>query len=130
MNVTRTIIAWPPMPLVGVANGILRQFFLLEHFSDFSAHQISTLSLIALLTVYIAIVFKRLSIKSCEDAWLTGTCWALFTILFELAMGRFLSHLSFTEMLAAYDLMSGNLWSLVPLALFITPVVFYKLLLS
>jgi len=128
MDLTRTVIAWLPMPFIGVANGILRQFFLLKYFNDFNAHQVSTLSLIVFLVVYIAIVFKKLSITSSKSAWLTGACWAILTVLFELAMGRFLSHSTFTEMLAAYNLMSGNLWSLVPLALLGLPFIFYRLL--
>ena len=116
------------MPFIGVANGMLRQFFLLKYFNDFRAHQISTLSLIALLVVYIAVVFKKLSIKSSKDAWLTGTCWAILTVLFELAMGCFVSNLTLTEMLAAYDLTSGNLWLLVPLVLLGMPFAFYRLL--
>ncbi len=128
MNLSRTVIAWLPMPFIGIANGALRQFFLLDYFNNFRAHQLSTLSLIVFLSVYIAIVFKKLSITSSQGAWLTGLCWAMLTVLFELAMGRFFSHLTFTEMLAAYDLMSGNLWALVPLALFGIPIAFYRLL--
>ena len=130
MNLTRTVMAWLPMPFMGVANGIIRQFFLLKYFNDFNARQVSTLSLIVFLAVYIAVVFKKLSITSSESAWLTGVCWAILTVLFELAIGRFLSHLTFTEMLAAYNLMSGNLWSLVPLALLALPFIFYRLLQS
>lgn len=130
MNITRTVIAWLPMPFIGVANGMLRQFFLLQYFSNFRAHQLSTLSLILLLIIYVALVYKKLSIKSIKDAWLTGTCWAILTVFFEMAMGHFVSHLTFTEMLAAYNLLSGNLWSLVPLALLVIPFVFYRLLKS
>jgi hypothetical protein len=128
MDITRTVIAWLPMPFIGIANGVLRQFFLLQYFSNFRAHQVSTLTLILVLIVYIAIIYKKLSIKSANDAWLTGTCWALLTVLFEMAMGHFVSHLSLAEMLAAYNLGSGNLWSLVPLILFIIPFAFYRLL--
>lgn len=128
MNIAKTFIAWLPMPLLGVANGMLRQFFLLQYFSNFRAHQVSTASLILLLTLYIAIIYKKLSIKSAHHAWLTGACWTILTVLFEMAMGRFLSHLTFTEMMAAYNLVSGNLWSLVPLALLGLPFIFYRLL--
>ena len=128
MNFTGTVIAWLPMPFIGVANGMFRQFFLLYYLSDFRAHQVSTLLLIVLLLVYIAIIHKKLSIKSSKDAWLTGTCWATLTILFELMMGRFVSHLTTGEMLAAYNLMSGNLWLLVPLTLLGMPFTFYRLL--
>jgi hypothetical protein len=127
MDITRTVIAWLPMPFIGIANGTLRQFFLLKYFSDFTAHQISTLSLILLLVVYIAVVYKKLAIKSSKEAWLTGTCWLLLTISFEFAMGALISGLSLTEMLTAYNLMSGNLWSLVPLALLVLPILFCKL---
>jgi hypothetical protein len=123
MNFTGTVIAWLPMPFIGVANGIFRQFFILDYFNDFRA-----LSLIVLLMVYIAIIHKKLSIKSSKDAWLTGTCWATLTILFELMMGHFVSHLTAAEMLSAYDLISGNLWPLVPLTLLGMPFTFYRLL--
>ena len=42
-------------------------------------------------------------------------------------LGRFVSGLSWREMLAEYDLASGRLWALVPLWIAVAPYVLYRL---
>ena len=55
-----------------------------------------------------------------------GALWLVLTLAFEFALGRFVSGLSWPEMLAEYNLASGRLWALVPLTVAAAPLVFYR----
>jgi len=56
-----------------------------------------------------------------------GGLWLVLTLLFELALGRFVSGLSWQEMIAEYDLFAGRLWALVPVWVAAAPYVFFRL---
>ena len=56
-----------------------------------------------------------------------GALWLVLTLAFEFALGRFVSGLSWREMLGEYDLASGRLWALVPLTVAVAPWLFYHL---
>jgi hypothetical protein len=49
------------------------------------------------------------------------------TLAFELGFGRFVEHLSWSTMLADYDVTSGRIWALVPLWLLVGPAVIRSL---
>jgi hypothetical protein len=55
-----------------------------------------------------------------------GALWLVLTLAFEFMLGRFVSGLSWREMLAEYDLASGRLWALVPLWIAVAPYVLYR----
>ena len=50
----RYLIAWFPMILIAVANGALREAWLVPRLGEHAARQVSTLLLIALFALYIA----------------------------------------------------------------------------
>jgi hypothetical protein len=56
-----------------------------------------------------------------------GIAWLALTLAFEFSLGYFVSHLTWREMLAEYDLASGRLWVLVPVWVAVAPYVFYTL---
>ena len=49
------------------------------------------------------------------------------TLAFESLLGRFVSGLSWREMLAEYNLAAGRLWVLVPISVAAAPYVFFRL---
>ena len=123
----RYLLAWFPMILIAVANGALREAWLLPRLGEHAARQVSTLLLIGLLAVYIAFVTKAWPIPSSARAWAIGTLWLGLTVAFEFLLGRFVSGLSWREMLAEYDLAAGRLWVLVPIWVALAPYVFFRL---
>jgi hypothetical protein len=66
-------------------------------------------------------------VRSSHHAVAIGALWLVLTLAFEFLLGRFVSGLSWREMLAEYDLASGRLWALVPLWIAVAPWVFYRL---
>jgi hypothetical protein len=123
----RYLLAWFPMILIAVANGALREAWLVPRLGDHAARQVSTLLLIALFAVYIGYVTRRWPIASSGEALAVGGLWLVLTLLVEFALGRFVSGLSWQEMIAEYDLSAGRLWALVPVWVAVAPYVFFRL---
>lgn len=77
--------------------------------------------------LYIWLVVRLWPIGSSRQALAIGLAWLGLTLVFEFALGRFVSGLSWREMFAEYDLTAGRLWALIPLWVAIAPYVFYQL---
>ena len=60
-----------------------------------------------------------------KDSWLIGIGWALLTIVFEFAAGL-AGGSTVSELLAAYNPLSGNLWLLVLATTLLSPIVTKK----
>jgi hypothetical protein len=84
------------MVLMAIANGALREAWLKPRLGEERARQAST-----------------------------GLAWLVLTLAFEFGLGRFVSHLSWRQMLAEYDLFAGRLWVLVPLWVALAPYLFF-----
>ncbi|TVQ75247.1 MAG: hypothetical protein EA363_00765 [Balneolaceae bacterium] len=115
------LLAWFPMVLLAILNGVIREATYGQMVSHDLAHQISTVTLILAFSVYVWFLGRIWPLASLRQAALVGTVWLALTVAFEFAMGRFISGLSWEEMFRAYDLLSGNLWILVPLAVALLP---------
>ena len=57
-----------------------------------------------------------------KDSWLIGISWALLTIAFEFAAGL-AGGSTVSELLAAYNPLSGNLWLLVLVTTLLSPII-------
>jgi hypothetical protein len=123
----RYLIAWFPMILIAVANGALREAWLVPRLGEHAARQVSTLLLIALFAVYIAFVTRAWPTATAGQALAIGALWLVLTLAFEFMLGRFVSGLSWREMLAEYNLAAGRLWALVPIWVAVAPYLFYRL---
>ncbi len=115
------------MILIAVANGAVREAWLVPRLGDHAARRVSTLLLIALFAVYIGYVTRRWPIASSGEALAIGATWLALTLVFEFALGRFVSGLSWQQMIAEYDLAAGRLWPLVPLSVAVAPYFFFRL---
>lgn len=115
------------MILIAVANGALREAWLVPRFGEHAARQISTLLLLALFALYIGYVVRRWPIASSGEAIAVGVVWLVLTLLFEFVLGHFVSGLSWSELFAEYNLAAGRLWALVPIWVAIAPYFFFRL---
>ena len=84
----RILLVWSPMILIAFANAALRETLLMKHFHEARAHQLSTVSLILLCTVYIWFILPVLKFQNAGQAILTGFIWMMLTIIFEFVLGR------------------------------------------
>ncbi len=119
-------LLWLPMIAIAFANATLRELVLIKHFSEYSAHQLSTITLIILCSVYVWFVFPVLNIQNSKQALLIGFIWVLLTVGFEFTLGR-LTNKSWEYLFRDYNLFAGRIWLLFLFCLFILPYLLYTL---
>ena len=117
----RYLAAWIPLVLIAVANGALREAWLAPRLGQRHGRQVSTLILLALFGAYLALVFRFWPLASARQAAALGAAWLALTLAFEFLLGRFVSRLSWRDMLGEYNLAAGRLWALVPLSVAVAP---------
>ena len=123
----RFILAWIPMVLIAIANGMIREANYGKQLSDLRAHQISTLTGVFLFGVYIWGLTHVLSITSTGQAVAIGLIWLAMTITFEFLFGHYVAKHSWNTLLADYNVLKGRLWAVVLIWVAIAPLVFYNL---
>lgn len=124
---TPWIAAWVGAAAIGVVNGALREATYGRRIGAESANQLSGLTLIAALAVYVWKLHRRWPIPSDRDAARIGAAWVALTVGFEFGFGRGLEKQSWTEMLSAYNVAEGQTWPLVLVWIGIGPDVVRRL---
>jgi hypothetical protein len=106
-------LAWIGGAGLGIVNGSLREFTFGKPLRERSAHQVSTGTLMFLLTLYMRGLERRWPIGSRRTAFRIGGTWAFLTVLFEFGFGHFIDGMSWRALLEDYDVSKRRLWSLV-----------------
>jgi hypothetical protein len=106
-------LGWLGGPLIGIANGTLRELGYKDRVGERTAHQISTGSAIALFAGYFELLARLRPLTSTREALRVGAAWLALTIAFEFGFGRGVAHTSWDDLLADYDVRKGRLWPLV-----------------
>ncbi|MGM0477562.1 MAG: hypothetical protein ACQERR_10330 [Pseudomonadota bacterium] len=120
----RYLLAWLPMVPLAILNGTLREFTYGRVLAESTAHQLSTVTLVLLFTLYARLLDARWPLTSRALAIGVGGIWLVLTVAFEFGLGR-LGGRSWEELFRAYDILSGNLWLLVPVAVAVLPMVMH-----
>ncbi len=120
------LLLWFPMMLLAVANGAARDLLYKKYTGELTAHQLSTVSLLILLGVYIWWVMDHYPPASITQALLIGWLWTGLTLLFEFGLGRARGR-SWSALLADYQILQGRIWVLIPVWLLIAPWIFFRL---
>jgi hypothetical protein len=128
--VRKYFIAWFGMIILAVANGALRELGYKPHVGDLLAHQISTIILLLLVTIYFWQLNNFWHIESARQSWVIGSMWVLMTVAFEFGVGHFISGASLSKLLYDYNLLAGRVWIFIPLWTFFAPYVFFRFIQS
>jgi hypothetical protein len=107
------LLAWLGGPLIGIANGTLREVAYRDRVGERTAHQLSTGSAIALFAAYFELLARWRPLASTCEALEVGVAWLALTVAFEFGFGRTVAHTSWDDLLADYSLRKGRLWPLV-----------------
>ena len=118
---------WFPMIGIAIANGLLREVWYGRRLGELRAHQLSTLSALVLLGLYMWLVLRLLPPASAGQAARVGLMWLALTVAFEFLFGHFVAGHSWSRLFQDYNLMAGRVWVLVLVWLAVAPVVFYGL---
>lgn len=120
------VLLWFPMVVLAIINGTARDLWYKKHINDLSAHQISTVSLMILLGIYIFFVLKKYPPQSVTESLLIGLLWMTMTLAFEFGFGLYRGN-SFAQLLEAYNITKGQLWLLIPVWIALAPYVFLRI---
>ena len=127
MKILKSLLVWVCFIPVAILNGGLREYVLDEAVGEQWALPLSGIILSAcifLLTwLLLPVTVKALSAK---DSMRIGICWVLLTIAFEFVSGL-AGGSTITELLAAYNPLTGNLWLLVLAATLLSPTAVRKI---
>jgi hypothetical protein len=121
------LVAWLGLPVLGIANGALRDATYKQATGGLAAHQLSTATLLVLMAGYLWVLEGRRPIRTSREALATGGSWALLTILFEFGFGHWVVGDSWSRLLQAYNLAEGRVWAAVPLWTLMGPEVIRRL---
>jgi hypothetical protein len=122
----RYILAWLPMVPIAVANGVVRELWYGRHLGELQAHQVSTLSALVLLGLYMGWVIRQWRPRSGSQAVAIGAVWLMLTVAFELLFGHYGAGHPWSRLLQDYDLSAGRLWPLVLLWVAVAPYLFHR----
>jgi hypothetical protein len=120
------VLAWLPMVLIAILNGVIRATWYEKYLGELPAHQLSTVTGIVLFGIYIRAVMRRWPPASARQALTVGLLWLGLTVAFEFLFGHYIAGHSWTRLLADYDLLAGRLWVLVLAWVTVAPLVFYR----
>lgn len=123
VNVLKSLIVWLCFIPVAVLNGGLREYVLAKAIGEEWALPVSG----AILSVCVFLITKLLlpriaRVSSSKDCWAIGGCWLVLTIAFEFAAGL-AGDDGPTELIAAYNPLTGNLWLLVLATTLLSPII-------
>jgi hypothetical protein len=124
------IAAWLGATALGVTNAAVRELVYADRVGELAAHQISTVTLLAVLAYYTWLVDQCWPVATTRTALAIGGIWAALTILFEFGLGHYVLGSSWSDLLANYNLANGRIWVLVPLAMAFGPAALHRLRLT
>jgi len=118
-------LIWLGMIPLAVFNGIIREKIIVRFTDELKSHQLSTILLIIIFAVYTLALGYFAPVLSLFSAVSIGLMWAVLTITFEFLFGNFVAKIPFSELLNDYNLFKGRIWILIPIWLFILPIILY-----
>lgn len=116
----RGLLAWLVLLALMVGNGVVRVLWLEPRLGPETARQVASLLGVVIVGT-IAWLFVRNRRLPVRTLWALGGMWLGLTLAFEFGFGRFVSGLSWGDLLADYDLTRGRLWPLVLAAVLTGP---------
>ena len=121
------VIGWIPMTFIGILNGMLRQYGYSRFVGDLTAHQISTLTGIVFMGLYIWWLTGVWKIESSGQALAVGLIWLGMTVVFEFVFGHYIVGHPWRKLFHDYNILEGRVWLLVLIWITVAPFVFYKI---
>jgi len=121
------MIGWLLLVVIAILNGILRQVGYSKLVGELTAHQISTLTGIILMGLYIWWLTGFWKIESSGQAVAIGLIWLGMTVVFEFVFGHYVMGHPWKKLFHDYNLLEGRVWVFVLIWTTIAPLLFYKL---
>jgi hypothetical protein len=109
--IVKSLPVWLLIVPLAVLNGLMRDSIMQPLLGRYAlpANGITLCALVLALTWFF---IAKLGVVDLSQYWLVGVVWVGLAIVFECLLGLALGR-TLADMLAAYDVTSGNLWLLV-----------------
>ena len=120
-------LAWIPMVFIAIVNGGLRDAVYKPYVGELAAHQISSVTGVALFFVYTWAISRRWKLESGRQALAAGLLWLGLTVAFEFLFGHFVMHHPWEKLFADYNLLAGRVWALVLVCVALLPYAVYRI---
>jgi hypothetical protein len=118
----RALLAWCVILVAAFASGILREVLLEPTFGASRAQLISIVLLLAVLLLAARWLVRVTRPRRPLGHWfLVGLLWAALTVSFEFPFFHYVAGVSWSELLAAYDIRRGGYSGVVVLAILLAP---------
>ncbi len=121
------LLAWAPMVLIAIANGVIREAWYAKRLNELRAHQVSTLSGMLLFGIYIWALMRIWPPESKGQALFIGLIWLGLTIAFEFLFGHYIAGHPWSRLFQDYNILAGRVWAVVLLWVALAPSLFYRL---
>lgn len=127
MKILKSLLVWVCFIPAAILNGGLREYVLVGAVGEKWALPLSGIILSACIFLITWLLLPR-TVKAlpAKDSMLIGICWVFLTIAFEFVSGL-AGGSTMTELLAAYNPLTGNLWLLVLAATLLSPAAVRKI---
>jgi hypothetical protein len=112
---------WVPLVPLAIVNGAIREWLLVPMLGRRLALPFSGVSLSVLILLFAVAVSPWLRATAVVHYVAAGIAWLLMTVLFELLFGHYAMGKSGAQLLAAYNVVEGNLWVLVLFSTAVAP---------
>ena len=124
----RALLIWLGLFAIGFANGTLRELLIKKFIQEPWAHHLSALTAALFFAAYIWGIWQKTMIVNATQAATIGALWFVLTILTEtFVLNRWISGLSWNQILQTYNVASGELWPLVLIWIGVLPVIVFYL---
>ena len=127
MKILKSLLVWVCFIPAAILNGGLREHVLAGAVGEQWALPLSGIILSACIFLITWFLLPRaVKALSAKDSMRIGICWVSMTIIFEFVSGM-AGGSTITELLAAYNPLTGNLWLLVLTATLLSPAAVRKI---
>ena len=118
----KSLLIWLCFVPLAVANGVFRDSLLCGWLGGALALPVSGLILSCLIFAVTWFLLPCVVTVSGRDGFRIGCVWTVLTVLFEFLLGV-AGGQSVPDLLSAYNPFTGNLWLLVVISVFLSPVI-------
>ena len=123
----RGIVVWLVFIVAESLNGTVRTLWLVPALGDLRAHQISFITGSSLVLAIATLFVRWLQASRVSQLIGVGVLWLLLTVVFEIALGRFIFAYSWERIAADYNLLKGGLMPIGLVLLTLSPLIAAKI---
>lgn len=127
MLIFKVLLMWGVLLVLVVGVGALRELLLNRLLEDLLAHQLGTIIACVVLFLAIYAFTHSISLSSQQALWV-GPLWLVMSAGFEFGFFHYVRKVSWSELLADYNIVAGRLLLLLWLVVLIGPYLSVRLM--